>query len=64
MMGVARIVGHTVRVTAQDSALGKIYSVRGDGASGLHAYCVQTKLAVSPLVEDSFYVTEETVQNE
>lgn len=63
-MGVARIVGHTVRVTAQDSAVGKIYSIRGDGASRLHAYCTQTNLAVSPLIEDSFYVTEETIQNE
>ena len=63
-MGVARIVGHTVRAAARDSHIGKIYVISGEGASGLHHYCKQIDLPVSPLIENSFHISAKTIDNE
>jgi hypothetical protein len=70
-MGTARIVGHTVRVERKVTSTGAIYilsDVNPDDrlyqAARLHDYCAKTKLAISDLSENSFYITEATINDE
>lgn len=63
-MGATRVLRHSVNVTLDNSPVGEIYTITGDGVAGLHAACEQQMLPCSPLVNGAFYIERSTVTSE